>query len=142
MGTTNNYQFMDYGPERRFWVFKILSKINIQYLQTHREQIWSEAVYFYKQGVKWWLDPEFEEMLKDYQTAFLVDDPWAYKVHKIMSDRGEGARDTTTNDIVEALDLPMHISHTGNAKRIAHIMTLLGYESKRRGKNRVWKLVK
>ena len=142
VGTTNNYQFMDDGPERRFWVFKILSKINIQYLQTHREQIWAEAVHYYKQGVKWWLDPEFEEMLKDYQTAFLVDDPWAYKVHKIMSDRGEGARDTTTNDIVEALDLPMHISHTGNAKRIAQIMTLLGYESKRRGKNRVWKRVK
>ena len=67
---------MDDGPERRFWVFKILSKINIQYLQTHREQILSEAFYFYKQGVKWWLDPEFEEMLKDYHTAFLVDDPY------------------------------------------------------------------
>jgi hypothetical protein len=88
------------------------------------------------------LDPEFEEMLKDYQTAFLVDDPWGYKVNKIMNDRGEGTQDTTTNDIIEALDLPLHISHTGNAKRIAHIMTLLGYESKRRGKNRVWKLVK
>lgn len=142
IGTTNNYHFMDDGPERRFWVFKILKKINIQYLQTHREQIWSEAVHFYKQGISWWLDPEFEDMLKDYQTAFLVDDPWAFKVHKIMIQRDEGTIDTSTGDIIEALELPMHISHTGNAKRIAAIMTQLGYESKRRGSRRVWKMAK
>ena len=100
VGSTNNYQFMDDGPERRFWIFKILKKINLQYLQTHREQIWSEAIYYYKQGVKWWLDEEFEEVLKDYQTAYLVDDPWAYKVNKIMSDRDEGTIDTSTSDIV------------------------------------------
>ena len=141
IGSTNNYQFMDDGPERRFWVFKVLSKINIQYLQTHREQIWAEAVYFYKQGVKWWLDPEFEDVLKEYQTAFLVDDPWAYKISKIMSDRIERGAVTSTGDIVEALELPMHISHSGNAKRISKIMIELGFEPKRRGTKRVWKKV-
>lgn len=139
VGSTNNYQFMDDGPERRFWIFKILKKINLQYLQTHRVQIWCEAIYYYKQGVKWWLDEEFEEVLKDYQTAYLVDDPWAYKVNKIMMDRDEGTIDTSTSDIVEAMDIPLHISHTGNAKRIAAIMAQLGYESKRRGSRRVWK---
>ena len=139
VGSTNNYQFMDDGPERRFWIFKILKKINLQYLQTHRVQIWCEAIYYYKQGVKWWLDEEYEEVLKDYQTAYLVDDPWAYKVNKIMMDRDEGTIDTSTSDIVEAMDIPLHISHTGNAKRIAAIMAQLGYESKRRGSRRVWK---
>jgi len=139
VGSTNNYQFMDDGPERRFWIFKILKKINLQYLQTHRVQIWCEAIYYYKQGVKWWLDEEYEEVLKDYQTAYLVDDPWAYKVNKIMMDRDEGTIDTSTSDIVDAMDIPLHISHTGNAKRIAAIMAQLGYESKRRGSRRVWK---
>ena len=139
VGTSNNYQFMDDGPERRFWVFKIQSKINLQYLIDHRLQIWAEAVHHYKNGVKWWLTPEYENMLAEYQSAFLVDDPWAYKINAIITDREEKHMETTTAHIIDGLELPLNISHTGNAKRIAAIMHQLGYESKRRGTNRVWK---
>jgi len=137
VGTTNNYQFLDDGPERRYWIFKITDKINLEYLKTHREQIWSEAVYFYRQGVQWWLDTEYEEVLKEYQSAFIVDDPWAYSVAQCLNSKI--GQDVTTSEIIEWLELPMNIKHTGNAKRIAHIMRELGYETKRKGTQRVWR---
>ena len=135
IGTTNNYQFMDDGPERRFWIFKLQKKVNIQYLRTHRDQIWAEAVHHYKNGVAWWLPAEFEEQLKDYQQSFLVEDAWSFQVKNCIVTKNGASID----EIMEFLDLPVVHRHTGNSRRIGQICRDLGYNVYWRGGKRIFK---
>lgn len=75
-GTTNEEYFLkDYtgDDERRFWCMKCgegkykLDEITQDYL----DQIWAEAVYYYKnRSFNWWLDDDEREMLGIYQKQF------------------------------------------------------------------------
>ena len=136
-GSSNNYQILDDGPERRFWIFKNQDAIDLDYLQSNRDQIWAEAVHRYKQGENWWLDWNQEKELAKYQTSFLIDDPWAYQVQESIISLGANA---TTAKIMEQLEIPVAHRHLGNSKRINQICRDLGYSYKQQqdGK-RIWR---
>jgi putative DNA primase/helicase len=139
VGTTNDYQFLDDGPERRFWIFKIMDKIDLKYISDNRDQIWAEAVHHFKAGEEWWLPSslemddgsirDLEEELKVYQKSFLVDDPWSQGIIEAITKRN-GA---TTAEIMEELDLPIAHRHSGNARRISKICRDLKFEQITRG---------
>jgi len=139
VGTTNDYQFLDDGPERRFWIFKIIDKINLQYIKDNRDQIWAEAVHHFKAGAEWWLPSslemesgeirDLEAELAIYQKAFLVDDPWSQGIIESITKRN-GA---TTAEIMEDLDLPVAHRHSGNARRISKLCRDLKFKDVIRG---------
>jgi len=139
-GTSNDYQILDDGWERRFWIFKITSKVNLDWIVENRDQLWAEAVHLYKSGKEWHLLPNEEMMLRTYQESFLVDDPWAWGVIECINkkiERGEGG--ATTDEIMTYIELPVSQRHTGNSRRIAQICRDNGYVMKRTYKNgRYW----
>ena len=123
--STNDYQFLSDGPERRFWIVDIQKKIDTEYIVQHRKQLWAEALHWYNQGIKWWLEEDSEDRLMEYQQSFIIDDPWTVKVLDcIKSNAGKA----TTAQIMEFLDLSAVNQHKGFTKRIAQICRDCGYE--------------
>lgn len=85
-GTTNEDKFLkgDTG-NRRFWVIQIIPELcggepladRLERLELWRDQLWAEAVHYYKAGEKLYLDKEQADALRDTQEEFSdeSDDP-------------------------------------------------------------------
>jgi putative DNA primase/helicase len=132
-GTSNNYQFLSDGPERRVWPITVTAPVDLEYLRTWREQIFAEGLAEYLDGNIWYLEWESQRMLSELQQAYIIDDPWAIKVREAIV---TGKNNTT--DIMNYLDLPVSQQHTGNAKRIAQICKESGYKQVIKDGQRVW----
>ena len=64
IGSTNRNSFLvDSSGSRRFWVMEVTDKIDVAAIARDREQLWAEAVAYYRQGVRWWLD-EAQELAR------------------------------------------------------------------------------
>jgi predicted P-loop ATPase len=136
-GTSNNYQILDDGAERRFWIFKNKGRIDDQYLIDNRDQIWAEAVERYKGGQTWYLTYDQEKHNCIYQKTFLIDDPWSNDVLKNLEDAN--GREKTTAYLMEELQINPAMRHIGNSKRINQICRDLGYRYIQNQKGRrVW----
>ena len=123
--STNNYQFLSDGPERRFWIVEIQSKINVDWILANREQLWAEALHYFNDGVEWWLQPDSEDDLERYQQSYIIDDPWTFKVLDCFKHHNLEA---TTAQIMDYLQLSSANQHGGFSKRIAQICRDCGYE--------------
>ena len=123
--STNNYQFLSDGPERRFWCVEVMEKIDTEYIQQHRNELWAEALYWYNQDLEWWLSEESDVLNAQYQQSFIIDDPWTVKVLECLASQGGKA---TTKEIMDFLDLGARDQHTGNSRRIGQILRDCGYE--------------
>ena len=138
-GTSNDYQILDDGWERRFWIFKITDKVDLNWIIENRNQLWAEAVHLYKSGKEWHLLPNEEQMLRTYQESFLVDDPWAWGVAACIDHRIKfGEPGATTDEIMEWIQLPVSQRHTGNSRRVAQICRDNGFVLIRTRKGRFW----
>ena len=136
--STNDYQFLSDGPERRFWIVDIQKKIDTEYIVNNRTQLWAEALHWYNQGIKWWLEEDSEDRLMEYQQSFIIDDPWTVKVLDCIK---RNAGKATTAQIMEFLDLSAVNQHKGFTKRIAQICRDCGYEQfySNTHKSRMWR---
>jgi len=123
--STNDYQFLSDGPERRFWIVQVGSKIDIDYIEANRIQLWAEALHRYRNGLTWWLEEGSEEQLMEYQQSFIIDDPWTVKVLQCIK-TNQGQASTAT--IMDYLQLSAAMQHSGFSRRIAQICRDCGYE--------------
>ena len=142
VATTNDFQFLSDGPERRFWTIRITKPIDLAYIREHREKLLAEAVHLYKQDVPWWLDYKQEQKLALYQSTFIIDDPWAMSVVEKLEKDANAMLKTTTADLMQAIGILPSQQHVGNAKRIAQICRDSGYEQKSSRRMRYWKKTK
>ena len=135
--STNNYQFLSDGPERRFWCVEVMEKIDIDFIQENRNQLWAEALHWFQAGVKWWLCEDSDDLNQQYQQSFIIDDPWTVKVLECMAKNGRA----TTKEIMDHLDLSPRDQHTGNSRRIGQILRDCEYEQyfDNSRKTRMWK---
>ena len=51
--------------------------------------MWAEAVYFYKQGERWWLDGVLLKYAQEQTKRRLESDPWMEQILLKAKDRGE-----------------------------------------------------
>jgi predicted P-loop ATPase len=133
-GTSNNYQFLSDGPERRVWPITVTQQVDLSYLHTHREQIFAEALHEYDNGAIWHLEWKSQRILSELQQAYIIDDPWAMKVREAIAIHGKN----TTSQMMEFIQLPASQQHVGNARRIAQICKESGYKQVIREGVRVW----
>lgn len=142
--STNNYQILSDGPERRYWPIKIKngSVIDVEYLRNNRDQLWAEAMNKYQNGSTWYLNRDESIDLQKYQEIFIIDDPWAGTVKKSIDEGSEKSKnpfEATTAEIMDCLDLPIAQRHSGNSRRIAQICRDMGYEQHMKGNRRYWR---
>ena len=136
--STNDYQFLSDGPERRFWIVEVGAKIETEYIHENRAQLWAEALHWYRENIIWWLEEESEETLMEYQQSFIIDDPWTFKVLECIKNNSGFA---TTIQIMEHLGLTAANQHQGFTKRIAQICRDCDYEQyySNQHKSRMWR---
>lgn len=129
--TTNPQVFLlDPTGSRRFWPCTVI-QVQVDKLQADRDQIWAEAVHYFKTGEHWWLEPTEEHnypaMLEYHQQQFTAADPWM-STAQTMLDRSEGC---TVNEIMQALELPSHQQRKSTAMRITDLLQALGAKKQR-----------
>ena len=76
--STNEAEYLkDPTGNRRFWPVLVSGAVDLQALQTHRDQLWAEALQLYTDGSPWWIDsPELAALARVEQQAREQVDPW------------------------------------------------------------------
>lgn len=137
VATTNDYQFLSDGPERRFWPLQIVNKINVEWIESNRTQLFAEALHMYKSGHQWYLTDDEQLTLERMQQAYIISDPWATAAQMVLENDNPTAL-PTTEAIMDALEIPHAQRNVGYSRRISQICRDLGYRSKQTRGKRVW----
>lgn len=124
-GTTNESQYLrDTTGARRFWPASA-TKVDIDWLQENREQIFAEAMVQVKSGATWWEVPKDEARM--HAEARRVTDLWEEIITEKLGHR-------TKLKLVEVLDvlgfLPSAATEA-EQKRAANALRALGYKRKK-----------
>lgn len=155
-GTTNKWEFLkDETGGRRFWPAKV-GIIDLNNFEACRDQLWAEAVVYYKKGENWWLDPNEEQLAQIEQEAVRQPDPWeptlgghlrkiptevteldhfGYFNDNNIEERFDGSGRrlwTTTGELLSvALNIPPSQQNKHHQTRCGNCLKALGWERKR-----------
>lgn len=130
-GTTNRDDWnQDDTGARRFWPVKC-GRIDLAWLETNREQLFAEAVSWFKAGATWWEVPD--DAAKAHQEARRRGDTWEDVIRRWIDTQVEGSflMDYVTTEQVlnEALKLLPADQDRNSQLRVAACMRLIGWYS-------------
>jgi predicted P-loop ATPase len=154
IGTTNKDSYLrDETGGRRFWPVKT-ARIDLDALETDRDQLFAEAVHLYRQGIPWWPEKQFErEHIVPEQEARYEADAWEELIAKFLKDKlkttvlrvavgalgYEGERPNfQPPDEPTSRGTPVNRLGTADQRRIAAIMTNLGWKRGKRDLHGRW----
>jgi putative DNA primase/helicase len=134
VGTTNITNWLkDETGGRRFWPF-YATNIKIDLIVEQRDQLWAEALYQYKNGFPLCLDKEVTKLATSEQVKRLEDDEWAEIIEQYLADKDT----VTTRELTsEVLAIPVGAVSMQQNKRLASVMTRLGWQRTQYWKNGV-----
>jgi predicted P-loop ATPase len=137
VGTTNKTAYLrDETGGRRFWPVKV-GVIDIAALIRDRDQLFAEAVHFYRQGFRWWPDANFErEFIMPEQEARYETDAWEDAIRGFLAGR---QRVTVLEVARDALRIDVPRLGTADQRRITAVLERAGWRhGKRTGQARWW----
>jgi putative DNA primase/helicase len=142
VGTTNAQEWLrDPTGNRRFWPFDC-TKADVEWVRTHRDQLWAEAAQREADGEAHWLDDEdARDEAVQSQEDRMVEDPWHQKVLRFVDGGTNGVplNKTTAPEILErAIEMPTERQNRGAQMRVTAILTRLGWKAARKNKERWW----
>jgi predicted P-loop ATPase len=127
---------------RRFWPVTCHGMIDVEALTHDRDQLWAEAIVWFKAGAKWWLEtPQLEALATAEQRARFNSDVWKEPVEKWLGKR----KDTSVTEVLEhVLGFKPREQNRSAQMRVADILTDLGFSKHRprkgdRRPNRYWR---
>lgn len=142
IGTTNEPDFLkDKSGNRRYWPISMADGflIDVQWVRTVRDQLWAEAVYLYRQGVKHWLDTDEdrdaqEESAEKHLREDAFADTWDDRVREYLlgKETVRNAAEVWENAIARGDPSAITKGDGKVQRRIATILRRLGCEYTRR----------
>ncbi|WP_299653158.1 VapE domain-containing protein [uncultured Tateyamaria sp.] len=163
-GTVNEGGYLsDPTGARRFWPLEMApgSRVDLDWIDEHRDQLWAEADSLFKSGVGHVLPEQLWSMAAERQADETVDDPWVDKLADMLSNRkaerqafenGTGdyaeemieggqvasplrepplADKVHTQDLLSYLGLESDRQNKGHAQRLRRAMEVLGWKYSR-----------
>lgn len=132
-GTTNESEYLvDTTGNRRFWGVAI-GEINLDALKQDRDQLWAEATHLHRAGERWYLDRRFEQIAAAEAAKRMSTDPWAVSIIGLIENEYSlNGSELTPGDILSRMDLREAERTPNNAKRVANVLTSLGWRQGRR----------
>lgn len=139
IGSTNSDVWLkDESGGRRFWPVRC-HQINLVALRRDRDQLWAEAVYMFKAGVKWWLeDPDLIRDAMEEQAGRYDEDIW----HGAIADFIESRDEVSTEQILQlCIEKKRDAWTQADKNRIARCLKALKWErfQHRKGSEREWR---
>jgi putative DNA primase/helicase len=136
-GTVNHQEFLvDEDGLRRFWVIGVRSVIDREWIREHRDGLWAQAVALYRAKQQWHLEPALEQLRRESNKQFIVEDPWSSAVRRYVEDNA--IEDFFQPDIVlgDCFKLQPKEIDLGSKKRVARVLRNLGFISEIRSEGR------
>lgn len=96
VGTVNLEEYLKDIDNRRFWPVRS-GTIDIGALRRDRDQLWAEAVRWYKRGLPWWVRPRERELFRQQQETRYVYDAIEDKIAGYI----KGKTEVTMADLLE-----------------------------------------
>lgn len=113
----------DNTGNRRYWPVSVTS-IDIDGIREKRDQLWAEAYHLYREGERWWLEGE-ENQLAEAETAERHEqDAWA----PILEDKLRGEAEVTSDQALTALGIPHERKDKRAQMRVGAALRSLGFE--------------
>jgi len=130
VGSTNEPSFLsDPTGARRFWPVRVSRAPDIARVEQDRDQLWAEAVAHYKAGLRWWLETDEAELLRDSHERYQHEDPWEAAIRNWLS--GGVDRFTVTEVLTEAVRMDLDKQAKHHEMRVGGILARLGWEKRR-----------
>jgi predicted P-loop ATPase len=136
VGTTNKSTYLrDETGNRRFWPVRT-GRIDLERLVEDRDQLFAEAMQLYRADVPWWPGKGFEhEHIAPEQAARYEADAWEDPIRAHLA----GVERTTLVSVATgAIGLEINRFGPNDQRRVAAIMTTLGWTSHRDRHGRWW----
>jgi len=126
-GTTNRDDYLkDETGNRRFWPIKT-GEVDIEGLNAARDRLWAEAVYHYRQGMEWWLDPAMQVFAEVQNSQRFERDVWEQDVQRWVND--ENIQETTLRDALHGALMIMADKMTqADQRRMRTVLKFVGFE--------------
>ena len=126
-GTTNRDDYLkDETGNRRFWPIKT-GEIDIEGLRAARDRLWAEAVYHYRQGMEWWLDPKMQVFAGAQNSQRFEWEAWEQNVQRWVKD--ENIQETTQRDALHGALMIMADKMTqADQRRMRTVLKFVGFE--------------
>jgi len=116
----------DSTGNRRYWPVTV-TKINLDGLRAHRDQLWAEAAERYRAGERWWLEADEEAAAVEAQAEREEEDAWTEPLGAELQKKGWPS-EVTANEAMSLLGIPHERKDKRSQGRIAAALKQLGYE--------------
>jgi predicted P-loop ATPase len=138
VGTSNDRSYLtDSTGNRRFWPLACDGVIQIDSIESVREQLFAEAVAAFRAGgadARWW---ELPARVVQEQAARLIPDPWTEIIRRHLISAGD--RVNSADLLHRPLEIPKRDRHPGNLRRVAGVLRVLGWTQGSSGTDRRWR---
>ncbi len=126
-GTTNEDEFLgDSTGSLRYYAVRV-ERCDVKWIERHRDQLWAEAVAYYQDGRKWWLesDEEYEALARNNR-SFELAHPWADIIPRYCQ-RQKKAQVTTTMVLTECLGKSADNLSRYDKAQVTSVLRALGF---------------
>lgn len=137
-GTTNATEILtDPTGDRRWWIVRVLKRIDHQWLIDHRDQLWAEALHYYRNKSQWHMTDDEEEQRSEAASEWRAPEAWLEPVAtwtrsldamRLLATNGW----LTSNDVAAGLGVPIERRDKSVMTRIGLTMGQLRWEERRR----------
>jgi len=142
VGTTNQDQYLkDVTGNRRYWPIRC-GLINLDGLRAARDQLWAEALHYYREGVVHYVLPDENDLYYPQQEERFNGDAWEDDIQQYLySPENQHISNITLSGVLrEILDHSTPQIKPPEQNRVGLIMKRIGWHKKRKRKNgkQIW----
>lgn len=101
VGSTNASEYLRDDENRRFWPVRV-GQIDLAALRRDREQLFAEAVRWYRRGVRWWVEGPERELFTEQQERRLQIDAFVERIGTWVNAEGENGAGPVRDEVTLA----------------------------------------